>query len=404
MPSERLVSHDAAGRRLLVAYLLGFVAVGIGASSIGPALSHLRDQVGTDDGGIAILFVAQSAGYIAGSLLAGRGLDRGHGHRRWVIAMTVGTVSIVVAGLAGALPLMAAAFVVVGACAGIGDVSGNTLVMWSRPWGPTPALNALHLSFAVGAMLAPLVVAGSLGTVDSIAGLAVPLALITAVCAVVMLRSPTPPRTRLDVAAASVAAGARTAHVALVGAFFFAYVAMEVGFASWIHTYVEDIDYGGAAFATGITTIFGVGFVLGRVIAIPVARRVSPGRIVAVTVVLSLVVSAAFWVWDGPGPMLWVMTFLFGLAVAPQYASMMGFAESHLALSGGNTAALVAASGLGGLLTPWVMGQLFDRDGPDVFAPTVLVLSVLVAVVAGAVGWVLRVQRPPATSRIEPVT
>jgi len=110
-------------------------------------------------------------------------------------------------------------------------------------------------------------------------------------------------------------------------------------------------------------------------------------------------------VFDGPGPMLWVVTLLFALSVAPQYASMMAFAETHLALSGRNTSAIVASSGLGGLVMPFVVGQLFDRIGPQALPPTIVGLAVLTAVV-GAYGgrMLLQAQRPPVTSWNAPVT
>ena len=119
---------------------------------------------------------------------------------------------------------------------------------------------------------------------------------------------------------------------------------------------------------------------------------------------MSVVASVLFVIFDGPGLMLWIVTLLFGLTVAPQYASMLAYAESHLALSGRNTSAIVAASGIGGLLMPFIVGQLFDRVGPQSLPPTVLVLAILTAAVAAYAGRLLTAQRPPVTSMNVPVT
>lgn len=387
------------------AYLIGFVLIGIALSLAGPALSHLRDRVGTTDGGIAWVFVGQSAGYIAGSIFAGHGLDDGRGHRRWVAAMVVSTASLALIALAPSLLLLVLAFVVLGLACGLCDVSGNTLVMWSRPEGPQRLLNVLHLCFGIGAMVTPVLVNRSLHFFDSVWGVALPMAALTAVCASLMLPHPSPARTRLDTVQRSHDGGARTMHVAVICAFFFAYVALETGFANWIHTYVEQIEYGDAGTATGVTSMFGLGFALGRLIAIWTARHVSSGWTVALTTGMSLVASVLFVVFDGPGPMLWIVTFLFALSVAPQYASMLAFAEAHLALSGRNTSAIVAASGIGGLLMPFVVGQLFDRVGPQSLPPTVLVLALITAAVAALGGWMLaKSHRPPVTSMNAPVT
>ena len=60
-------------------YLVSFIVLGSALNVAGPALSHLRDRVGTDDGGISLVFVGSSSGYMVGSFLGGRFLDRGVG-------------------------------------------------------------------------------------------------------------------------------------------------------------------------------------------------------------------------------------------------------------------------------------------------------------------------------------
>jgi FHS family Na+ dependent glucose MFS transporter 1 len=388
------------------AYLLGFVLIGLALTVAGPGLSHLRDRMHTTDGGIAWVFVGGSLGYILGSTFAGRGLDRGHGHTRWAVSMFVVVAGLLLVAAAPNLPLLVLAFAVMGAAAGLGDVSGNTLVVWSRPGGSGALLNGLHLCFALGAMSAPFLVNRSIHWFDSVWGVAIPVSMMAIVCSAMMLRHPAPRRTRLDTVERSRAGGARSTHVALVCAFFFSYVALETGFAGWIHTYVEQIGYGDATTATMVVTVFWVGFTIGRVIAIGVASLMSPGWMVAISMVVSVVASMLFFAFRGPGPMLWVVTFLFAVSIAPQYASMMAFAESHLALSGKNTSAFVGASGVGGLLMPWALGQLFDTVGPEALPPVMVVAALATSVVAFAAGRALlrADQRPPVTSMKEPVT
>ena len=78
------------------------------------------------------------------------------------------------------VPLVAM-FVVLGVSCGVGDVSGNTLVVWSRPESPGAALNALHLFFAVGALSAPLLTNRAIAWSDSLWPVAVPLAILTVI-------------------------------------------------------------------------------------------------------------------------------------------------------------------------------------------------------------------------------
>lgn len=375
MNTNARMSSDERRHAPTRAYLVAFVVLGVSGGIAGFALTHLRERVGTDNAGISLVFVLKSVGYVLGSFGAGRGLDAGRGHRRWVIATAVLVASWGVVAAATSLLVMLAAFLVIGFAAGVCDASGNTLVVWSRPDGPGSLLNALHLSFAAGVMVTPIIVRVSLGVVDRLWIAVAALAVLGAVSAVLMLRGEQPVRSRVEVAERSEASGARSRHVALVCLFFFACVAYESTFLGWILTYTEEIGYARAA--TGVSFMAGLGFAVGRLIAVPVAGRVAPGRILAVTLLASLAVLVPFVVAQEPGATLWVVSFLFGAAVAPQYAAMMGYAESHLALSGRNTAAIVACSGMGGLVIPRIVGELFDRRGPDALPATMLLLGLL---------------------------
>jgi FHS family Na+ dependent glucose MFS transporter 1 len=203
------------------------------------------------------------------------------------------------------------------------------------------------------------------------------------------------------------AASVRRGQLLVVGLFFFVYVALEVGFSNWIHSYVEQIGYGGPNTATGVTVTFWVGFLIGRMVAIPVARRYSAGWMLTGSMTIALASSIALVIVNGGGIGLWIVTFLFGVSIAPQFASMISYAEAHLALSGAATSVFIGAAGLGGLVMPWTLGQLFDAHGPEVLPPVVLVACLATIAVGLWVRHIVQVtgtQRPPVTSMNAPVT
>jgi fucose permease len=390
-------------------YLVGFVVLGCALSMSGPALSHLRDRVGTDDGGISLVFVGSSTGYMIGSFLGGRLLDRGHGHQMWAGCMTTSVVMIVVISQLDRLGTMVVAFIVLGIVCGVGDVSGNTLVLWARPDAPGAALNALHLFFALGALSAPILTNRAIAWADSLWPVAIPLGVLTMVCVLVLLTTPAPIKTRTahHTHEGEQGASVRRGQLMIVGLFFFVYVALEVGFANWIHTYVEQIGYGDANTATGITATFWVGFSVGRMLAIWFATRLSAGWMLVGSMALALTSSVVLVAVNGGGFGLWIVTFFFGLSIAPQFASMIAYAEAHFALSGAATSVFIGAAGLGGLVMPYLLGQLFDARGARVLPPVTLTACV---VTIGAGLWVRHIvqvsdrQRPPVTSMNAPVT
>ena len=392
-------------------YLVSFVVLGSSLSFAGPALSHLRDRVGTDDGGISLIFVGSSSGYMLGSFLGGRWLDRGRGHRMWAVCMVASVAGIVVVSQIRELVPLVGVFVVLGVSCGAGDVSGNTLVVWSRPDSPGAALNALHLFFALGALSAPLLTNRAIAWSDSLWPVAIPLAVLTAICCVVLLTTPAPMKTRAadhgPSEGAAAAASVRRGQLAVVSLFFFVYVALEIGFANWIHSYVEQIGYGDANTATGVTVTFWVGFSMGRVASIWLAGRFSAGWMLSGSMAVALASTAALVVVNGGNIGLWIVTFLFGVSISPQFASMIAYAESHLALSGAATSAFIGAAGLAGLVMPWSLGQLFDSQGPGVLPPVTLGACLATVAVGLWVRHIVQVagtHRPPVTSMNAPVT
>lgn len=405
MTTPQASSDSGDAQHSISAYLGGFVMIGLGLSLAGPALSHLRDRIGTTDGGIGLVFAGQSAGYIVGSLVGGRLLDRGNGHRWWTLSMAAITVSVLGVAASNSLAMMISWFVLLGLACAICDVAGNTLVVWSRPAGPGAALNGLHLCFAIGALSTPIVINRAIAWTDSIWPAAVPLAALTVIVGAILLRSPEPVRTRHAEPAHVDRPAARSGRLLLVAAFFFVYVAVEMGVAGWIHSYVEQINYGDSRTATGVTLMFWAGFTIGRIASIWLSRLLSPGQMVGWATVASIVAAFAFLVFDGPGPMLWVVMFVFAFTVAPQFASMIAFAEAHLTLSGAATSMFVAAAGLGGLVMPPLLGRLFDTIGPHVLPKATVILTILTGLVGLiAARSILSDQRPPETSTKAPVT
>ena len=66
------------------------------------------------------------------------------------MAVLRSSMIVVISQIRGITASSSLAFVVLGVACGSGDVSGNTLVVWSRPDSPGAALNTLHLFFALG--------------------------------------------------------------------------------------------------------------------------------------------------------------------------------------------------------------------------------------------------------------
>src|SRR4051794_9455598 len=348
-------------------YLASFIAIGMSLTMLGPSLTYLRERTGSTKGEIAILFVTSSIGYLVGSLLSGRLYDRGWGHR----ALAGGLVGLALSGLLvphmSTVATLCIPFTMLGVFTGFVDVGGNTLVVWySRGGESSRLLNALHLCFGIGALLCPLLVNRSLVDTDGL-GLAVGvIAVYTLVIAAAVLLHETPDplvETSFDAAGDRIATPQTPARILLiVGVFFFIYVGIELGFSGWLKTYAEGIHLPGVNSPTILNTLFFVFFTLGRLLAVVLAKRIHAGPMLFGSCALSALCALVMSIGDGSPFIVWSMTALMGITLAPQFATMIAYTEEHISLTGRSTSWFIAAAGFGGLSLPYLIGQMLDQS------------------------------------------
>lgn len=334
-------------------YLTSFLIVGMSLSMLGPALTELREKSGSGIGAIGVLFMGQSLGYVLGPVIGGRLYDRLDGHRVFAGGMLVLAAGLVAVPHLSTRPTLFAAFVTMGLGASVVDLGGNTLLMWELEADGHRAMNLLHMFFGVGAVVAPLLVYAGLLVVTTIG------AAFCLVMAAATLRIPAPPHP----------AGGRDEHtqatvpiLAMLGGFFMIYVGTELGYAGWIKTYGEEIALSELA-ATWLTTTFWLSFTAGRAVASAVAHRVAPAVLLWATCVATVLSAALLIVGDGSVPVVWLGTIVIGMAMGPQFASMMNLIERRIHVTGSATMWFVGGAGLGGLVFPWAIGQWLDRSG-----------------------------------------
>ena len=382
--------------RPLAPYFGAFLGLGVAMSFLGPALPELRHQTGSTVGEMGIVFSAQSLGGLIGSIVAGRVFRRFGGRHLISLALGAFAVAIIVIPGSRELAVIVAAGAVIGFGAGSVDVGGNTVVSGLvAPERLVSSINALHMSFAVGAVIAPLVVGISLSATDSLWPACAAFAAGTGAvaCALWFGDRAGSARQAADDHAQRGAAPENW-RLALVALFFLLYVGLEIGFAGWIATYSDELGLG-SGWATGLTVAFWAGFLLGRIGMVWRGDRIATGRIlgwsVGVATLLAVGVAAAG---SRPIPLL-VLSVLFGAVIAPQFPTMLAHLHHVVPLSGVVTAWCIAGSALGGLLLPPLIGALLDSAGTGALPWTIAAASAASGVVVVAIDrWALAI--PPA--------
>ncbi len=334
---------------------------------IGPSLSTLRERTGSSISEIGSLFLALQLGFIIGSVVAGRILDRFDGHRVYATGFILVAGALMVVPMAASLTALWFVMVAIGMASSLSDVTANTLLMWHLGEHVGRAMNLLHFSFGVGALVAPVIVAFG---VDAAARLGGVVALVMAVWAL-GVSSPIAPQVRRDDQST---ATRRVLGIAAV--FFFVYVGVEIGFAGWIHTYAGEVGFSSRG-ATLMTTGFWISFTGGRLMSAWVSGRIRPKVVMVASGTATVLAAVILVVSQGGATGLWIGAVMMGLATAPQFPVMIAYLERRIQLSGSDTSWFMTAAGMGGLAFPYFIGQMIDAAGTAIFPWIVLGLAVV---------------------------
>ena len=382
-----------------VCYYLGLFALGLTTSAIGPAIPHLADNTNSQLREISSMLVLSSLGYLLGSLAGGRLIDRIKGHPVITLGLVFLAISFAFIPLSPTLTILAVLAFIMGMSQSYIDVGGNLMIVWAHGQNVGPYMNGLHLSFGIGTLISPLILAASLRNSGSILwGFLIISALV--IPAAVWL-----PRLSSPMIAQSKQESGKLASkwiplFILVMLFYFLYVGYEVGFGSWIYTYALEIGLGTEVTAAYLTSAFWAAFTLGRLIGIPAARRFSSGSLLITGVAVCAISPILIWAFSTSSIILWVASCLFGLGMSTLFPTLLTLASQTMPLSGKQTSLFFASASAGGMFFPWLIGQMIDAQGPQLMIPIVFGLVLASALIVAGITTIIHRQAgvKPSTS------
>ena len=386
--SAKLQRPDDTSRSqtiITIIYYAGFVVLGLTAASLGPTLTDLAANTRSTLGQISIVFTARSLGYLLGSVLAGRFYDRLPGHK----VMTIGLLILgLTLGLTPIVPLLAVltgVLLVMGIAEGLFDVGGNTLLVWVHGDKVSPYMNALHFFFGLGAFVTPMIVAWTVQASGGIRMAYWTLALLAVIPALMLLfqASPISPHKASEGDGSQVQVGL----LVLLILFFFLYVGAEVSFGGWIFTYAKAQDLAGEVEAAYLTSAFWGAFTVGRLLSIPIARRLRPRTMLLIDLLGCILSAGLMLAWSNSRFAVWVGAFGVGLFMASIFPTALLLAGRRMNLTGFITSLFFLGSSTGAMLMPLLIGQLFERLGPPVTMLVILSAVVLDLVVFFYMTW-----------------
>jgi fucose permease len=366
------------------AYFASNALVGVLGGAVGPTLGPFAAQVGVGLSTIGVILTARSLGYLAGAAGGSRWMDRIRVHRGLAAAALFAGAFLAVLPWARSLGLLVFFLVPLGFATACLDVGVSTMLLRVYRNRAAPFISALHFSYGVGGLAAPFLIAAlAVGLAVLVYPiLAVGFALLS-ITFFALPESPAAPTERVEskdrrldrrfpastpvVAPRPLGRGFLAATTVILF-----YVGAEIGFASWLYVFV-DLQFGARA-ATAVTGSFWGAFSLFRLLGILGARRWAPERIL--TSCFSSALAFALLLALSPHSLaaVWVGAVGLGASVAAIYPTVITAYSQRVELTGRRFGAIAAASCLGSMTFPWLIGRLLDIGGPVVVPATTAVL------------------------------
>jgi fucose permease len=377
---------------------LTLFAIGWTGLLIPSLVRSIEATFGQTDAGVGGLFLASNVAYAAGSFVGG-GLTERLG-RRPVLGGIVLVHGLGIAGL-GLAPdwgLFVLAAMTAGFGAGSLDGGANGLVLDVYREGRGRAMNLLHLSFSVGALIAPVLVGTLVAGGVPWQSVAVTAGMLVALLAIPYALVPMPSGRRgaaIDAADASASpAPASTGDGAprhrllagpllLLGVAIAIYVAGEVGISNWLVRFLEPAPLTTATLAL---SLYWAGLAVGRLISSAIADRFDHLRFtIAATLLMAAFPAVAIL---APSLPLSIAAFaVAGIASGPVFPMIVAVGgERYPDRSAAVGGSLTGLAIIGAMIYPPAMGLLSVTVGLTVAMLGNVVLAIACAVALVAFG------------------
>lgn len=334
--------------------------------------------------GLGVLLFAVTVGYIAGSSVTGPIAMRWGTARLWITGTVLEALSLLGISITGEWWLVPVLGVVGGAGSGLIDASVNTEVSLERG---VRYMGWLHASWAVGAAIGPLVVLIAETATGSWrpAFAAVGIAFLAAGALAWMGRraktvEPTVPRGE---SGQGVAPGYRLA-IVILGTLLFLAAGVESTAGDWSYSELT-IGRGVSSTLAGFSvSLFWFGLAAGRVGLGLVGNRLSVSRLLDLSVGITLLGAALFWIAPAVG-LAAVALAVLGAAISLVYPLLLSLTPSRVgsAMTGHSVGIGLAAGTVGGGGIPALVGIILQSVGLWSLGPLLTLIAAGLVVLHG---------------------
>jgi fucose permease len=357
------VTEAVRPRTLFISACAGIFVFGIVVAILGTVfgLPATRSRLGIDLAQQGNLFLILYAGIFFASLIVGPLIDHLGNKANLFVSSSIVAVAMLMFSVAHSLLGASAAALLLGL--GGGGLNTCTNVLVSDLYGDRrgPMLNLLGIFFGIGALCIPLLAANIEGYF-TISQLLLFCAFLPACCALAYAVIPFPSASvNQAFSLREVFAVARYEGLLLLGFILFIESGNEACIGGWTSTYVNSIGKS-SKIATTVLAVYWAFLMLSRLLAAQLLQRTRKSHLVTASALISLV-GCAILLYGQSVLSLVAGTAIIGLSYGPIFPTTLGIAGDRYAKAAGTIFGFLFSIALiGGMLFPWAVGQLSQRE------------------------------------------
>lgn len=375
MTLPRLIpARQTKSSQAMLGGLLIFLLLGTAANFYGPALVYIAAETKQTTANIGILFVLQWSGFVASTAIVNRLAKRLEVRR----AVMVGCALIAAGELGFVLlpfPFNLAFASVIGFGGGTLEVLLNRLIEFLAVDAPAAALTRLHATYGLGAVVIPLMIAGSewLGLSWRLAGAILVVFAVANILVVIRW-----PDFKMAHSADIEWRSLPWRSILLFMSMIVIYVGLETAVGGWATTFFAKMGQGPVVGAIA-TSLFFLTFTFGRIFLASGPERLGYDRTVRFATAAGAVLLGLTIVHQ-----LAIIGFaLAGLVLSVVFTTQLAWAaRQHPEIRAQMASVSIASAGLGGVVVPYVIGVGVDSFGAWSLTPMMCIIALLVSVLS----------------------
>ncbi|NCB02660.1 MAG: MFS transporter [Spirochaetia bacterium] len=383
-------------RHQVVSYYLSFFSFGLIISTLGIALPYLADHAGVSLGDAALMFTMNSLGFLFGSLITGYLYDVVRGKYLLSFAWILAAGSTYFLPILSSLTLMCAVNVVFGFANSTIVVGCNTLITRVDKEHTTSLLSAMHVVNGVGAFLTPILFTLVITKTNDVVSAYHIYSFFFLFLAIFVLFTPIhiKKEKKREKKEHVPIKNNNVLLIILLALIAFVYVGSEISFSGWIYTFMK-VQFptfeGNAGY---VMAAFWVFMTLGRIFFTYLTKYCRV-RVLMIYTLLGAIIGLSFIaIFDSNFVMVWIGTMLSGFFLGSVFPFIVSFGDNSIGMSGKVSGVVFGGTSFGGMLMPYMNGQLFER-----VSPASTMFSIMISITITLLIFIILYKKAPANEK-----